>query len=282
MGEPDYDTALRRRRIWGVPPDVVEQLIVECQRQQTELRARVKEREERLARVTTERDEANQTVASLQERIARLEQENQEIANRPEMIREEALRFVVDAWSEAQTLREQTRQEIEATETEARAEVAEMRRVSVEERQRHEAEMADERARYAAEMTEERQRSAAEVTLERQRYEAEMAEERQRYEAEIAVLRERRQRAITELESLAAGLLGQAARGAPRPSPTPPVTENAVPLATASLPAESDTPDPDTSVTAPVNGGVGEDQLLAKALDDLEAILNASRHANGA
>ncbi|HEY8292801.1 MAG TPA: hypothetical protein VIG44_09950 [Thermomicrobiales bacterium] len=247
MSGTDYDALLRRRRIWGVPPDVVAHLAAECQREQAELQTRVKELEGRLARVSTERDEANQTTDTLRERVARLEQENQEIANRPETIREEAMRFVVDAWAEAQTLREQTRREIEEAETKAREEIAAIRRDMIEERQRHEAEMADERQRYETEMTEERQRS----------------------EAEIAALRERRQRAIADLESLAASLLGQAARGiAPRPTPG----------------ASSDAATPDAPHYAPLpisSGGAAEDQLLAKALDDLEAILNASRKPNG-
>ncbi len=270
MAGPDYEAVLRRRRFWGVPPDVVERLATDCRREQTELRARVTELEGRLARATTERDEAHQTAATVWERVARLEHENQEIANRPETIREEAVRFVVDAWTEAQTLRAQTRQEIEAAETKAREELAVIRRASVAERARYEAEMVEERARYAAEMAKERQRSQTEMT-----------EERQRYETEIAALRERRLQAIAELESLAAGLLGQVARGASRPAPA--VAETAVPVvapppATAEqLHAEKDAPAP----TAPPNDVAAEDQMLAKALDDLEAILNTSRKSNG-
>jgi hypothetical protein len=190
MSGPDYDALLRRRRFWGVPPDVVAHLAAECQREQAELRAHSKELEGRLARANTERDVANQSANTLRERIGRLEQENQEIANRPETVREEAVRFVVDAWAEAQTLREQTQREIEAAETKAREEVAAIRRDLIEERHRHETEMADER----------------------QRYEAEMAEERQRSEAEIAALRERRRKAIVDLESLAESLLSQDAQ----------------------------------------------------------------------
>jgi DNA repair exonuclease SbcCD ATPase subunit len=238
MSGADYDALLRRRRIWGVPPDVVAHLAAEYQREQAELRAHSKELEGRLARANTERDEANQAADALRARVARLEQENEEIANRPETVREEAVRFVVDAWAEAQALREQTRREIEEAETKAREEVAAIRRDFMEERRRYETAMANERQRYEAEMTEERQRS----------------------EAEIAVLRERRQKAIRDLESLAESLLGQAARGiAPRPAPGAP----------------HDTPIPISS------GGAQEDQMLAKALDDLEAILNASRKSGG-
>ncbi|MCA1667968.1 MAG: hypothetical protein LC793_11375, partial [Thermomicrobia bacterium] len=88
MSGAEYEALLRRRRIWGVPPDVVERLAADCQREQAALRTRVKELEGRLARATTERDEAQQTVTTLQERVARLEQENQEIINRPETVRE--------------------------------------------------------------------------------------------------------------------------------------------------------------------------------------------------
>jgi len=253
MSGAEYEALLRRRRLWGVPPDVVEHLAAECQREQKVLQARVKELEGRLARATTDRDEASRTAAALQERVARLEQENQEIANRPETIREEAVRFVVDAWTEAQTLREQTRQEIEATETKAREEVAGIRRESMAERQRHETEMAD---------------------------------ERQRFETEIGALRERRQKAVVELESLAESLLSQAARGiAPHMIAIAP--DDASPVA-AESPAETTDeshaePRPPLAVTVPpsANGTSAEDQLLAKALNDLEAILNTSRKTNG-
>lgn len=256
MSGPDYDALLRRRRIWGVPPDVVAHLAAECQREQAEFRARIKELEGRLARANTERDEANQSADTLRERVARLEQENEEIANRPETVREEAVRFVVDAWAEAQTLREQTQREIEAAETKAREEVAAIRRDLMEERQRHETEMTDER----------------------QRYETEMAEERQRSETEIAVLRERRRKAIVDLESLAESLLSQAARGiAPRPTPGAP--GDAAPVLMESPAATTDA-SPDTAPPLS-SGGTGEDQMLARALDDLEAILNASRKSNG-
>ncbi len=264
MSGAEYEALLRRRRLWGVPPDVVEHLATECQREQKALHARVKELEGRLARATADRDEASQTAATLQERVARLEQENQEIANRPETIREEAVRFVVDAWTEAQTLREQTRQEIEAAETTAREEVAAIRRESLTERQRHEAEMADARARY----------------------EAEMADERQRFETEIGALRERRQKAVVELEALAESLLSQAARGiAPHMIPANP--DDASPAMVESPSVTTDEshaePPPLSAVTAPLNanGTIAEDQLLAKALNDLEAILNTSRKPNG-
>ncbi len=264
MSGPEYEALLHRRRLWGVPPDVVEHLAAECQREQTELRARIKELEGRLTHATAERDEASQTAVTLQERVARLEQENQEIANRPETIREEAVRFVVDAWTEAQTLREQTRQEIEAAETTAREEIAAIRRESMAERQRHEAEMADERARS----------------------EAEMADERQRFEAEIGALRERRQKAVMELESLAESLLNQAARGIAPPMVTTDLDD--APLVAAESPSATtneshDESPPPSVVTAPsiTNGSIAEDQLLAKALNDLETILNTSRKSNG-
>lgn len=265
MSGAEYEALLRRRRLWGVPPDVVEYLAAECQREQTALHARVKELDGRLARATADRDEASQTAIIVQERVARLEQENQEIANRPETIREEAVRFVVDAWTEAQTLREQTRQEIEAAETKAREEVAAIRREFMVERQRYEAEMTDERARY----------------------EAEMADERQRFEAGISALRERRQKAVVELESLAESLLSQAACSiAPHMVAT--ASDDAPPIA-AELPSVTtdeshDEPhSPPPVVTAPplTNGTIAEDQLLAKALNDLEAILNTSRKPNG-
>ncbi len=265
MSGAEYEALLRRRRLWGVPPDVVEHLAAECQREQTALHGRVKELEGRLVRASTERDEASQTASIVQERVVRLEQENQEIANRPETIREEAVRFVVDAWTEAQTLREQTRQEIEAAETKAREEVAVLRRESMAERQRYEAEMADERARY----------------------EAEMADERQQFETEIVALRERRQKAVVELESLAESLLSQAARSiAPHiirtasddPSP---VAAGPPTVATDESHDEPHSPPPVVMAPPMTNGTIAEDQLLAKALNDLEAILNTSRKPTG-
>ncbi len=263
MSGAEYEALLRRRRIWGVPPDAVAHLAAESRREQAELRARVKDLEGRLARATTERDEANQAEAALRERVARLEQENREIADRPEAIREEAVRFVVDAWAEAQALREQTRREIEAAETKAREEIAAIRRNFVAERRRSEAEMADER----------------------QQYEAEMAAERQRSEAEIAALRERRRTAIVELESLAQSLLSQAARVlAPRSSPARP--DDTAPAADGEAAATAgaahrESPAPPIIAADAASGDAAEDRLLAKALNDLEAILNAPRKPNG-
>ncbi len=266
MSGPEYEAALRRRRIWGVPSDVVERLAADCRREQEDLRTRITALEERLARAATERDEATQDAATLRERVARLEQENQEIANRPETIREEAVRFVVDAWTEAQTLREQTRQEIEAAETKAREEVAAIRRESMAERQRHETEITDERARY----------------------EAEMEDERQRFEAEISALRERRQKAVVELESLAESLLSQAARSIASHLTT--IALDDASSVAAEFPAvmtdkslDEPHPPPPVVATLPItNGTIAEDQLLTKALNDLEAILNTSRKPNGA
>ncbi|HEY8292485.1 MAG TPA: hypothetical protein VIG44_08350, partial [Thermomicrobiales bacterium] len=151
--------------------------------------------------------------------------------------------------------------EIEEAETKAREDVAAMRREFMEERQRYEAEMA----------------------AERQRAETEMADARQRYETEIGTLRERRLKAIVDLESLAESLLHQATRGAvPPPFPAADVA----PTVAASPPAtmEEPTAEPPASVVIPApvpHEGAAEDQMLARALDDLEAILNTSRKPNG-
>jgi hypothetical protein len=269
MPGPEYEALLRRRRIWGVPPDAVEQIAAECERTQAELRSRVRELEVRLAHVTTARDEATQSTAILREQVEQLERETAAIANRPEMVREEALRFVVDAWAEAQTIREQTRQEIEKTEAAAREEVAAMRQALIEEREHHE---------------------------------VEMREARKRHEQEIAMLRERRLKAIADLESLAENLFSQATHIAAQKPPdadavaTGPaalaaVGEQPVGRTTASLSSPPEpvavmpvpTPAPPPAVTTPphTSGDNAEDQLLAKALDDLEAILSASRKTSG-
>jgi hypothetical protein len=269
MPEPEYEALVRRRRIWGVPPDAVEQIVADCERTQADLRTRMRELEVRLAQVTTQRDEATQSIAALRVQVERLEQENAETAGRPEMVREEALRFVVDAWAEAQTIREQTRQENEKTKAAAREEIAAARQALTEERERHEAEMQGARARH---------------------------------EAEIATLRERRSKAIADLESLAEHLLNQATHIAALKSPgvdtaiaeptaspaveAPPPEKMAAPPPSSSAPISADpvpTPAPTPAATAPprANGGDAEDHLLAKALDDLEAILSASRKTNG-
>jgi hypothetical protein len=59
---------------------------------------------------------------------------------------------------------------------------------------------------------------------------------------------------------------------APPPSSSAPIAAEPIP-----------TPAPTPAVTASprTNGGDAEDHLLAKALDDLEAILSASRKTNG-
>lgn len=244
MPEPDYEALLRRRRIWGVPPDAVEQVAMECERTQAELRTRLRELEVRLAHVTAQRDEATQSATALREQVERLEREHGEVAGRPDLVREEALRFVIDAWAEAQTIREQTRQEIERAEATAREQVAAVRQTLVKERERH--------------------------------------------EAEITMLRERRQKAIAALESLAEGLLSQATRGtAPKQPEAASEAAESDPSSPAPLPepaTANPTSDSDPVTSAPprTNGGNGEDQLLAKALDNLEAILSTSRKANGA
>ncbi len=258
MPEPEYEALVRRRRIWGVPPDAVEQIVADCERTRADLRTRMRELEVRLAQVTTQRDEATQSIAALRVQVERLEQENAETAGRPEMVREEALRFVVDAWAEAQTIREQTRQENEKAEAAAREEIAAARQA--------------------------------------------LAEERERHEAEIATLRERRSKAIADLESLAEHLLNQATHIAALKSPgvdtaiaepagspaaeAPPPAKTATPPLSSSAPIAAEpvsTPAPTPAATAPprANGGDAEDHLLAKALDDLEAILSASRKTNG-
>jgi hypothetical protein len=269
MLEPEYEALLRRRRIWGVPPDAVAQIAADCERTQMELRTRMRELEVRLAQAMTQRDEATQSVVTLRQQVEQLAQENAEAAGRPEMVREEALRFVVDAWAEAQTIREQTRQESEKIAAAAREEVAAARQALAEERERHEAEMREARARH---------------------------------EAEIATLRERRSKAIADLESLAEHLLNQATHIAALKSPgvdpaiaepiaspaaeAPPLAKTAAPSPSSSAPAAAE-PAPATTpisaVPAPprANGGDAEDHLLAKALDDLEAILSASRKTNG-
>lgn len=266
MLRPEYEALLRRRRIWGVPPDAVERIAADCEQTEADLHARMRELEIRLSHLTAERDEAEQAVAPLREQVTRLERENTEIASRPELVREEALRFVVDAWAEAQTIREQTRQEIAQAEEATRTEVAAMRQALAEERERHEAEM----------------RAA-----------------RERHEAEIAMLRERRLKAIAELESLAETLLNQASRSAalktsetaaapPEPDadapPATAATETAAAphasSAVADAPADT-APAPIAGAPHALHGDDPEDRLLAKALDDLAAVLSAPRASNG-
>lgn len=269
MPVPDYEEIVQRRRIWGVPPDAVERFAAACQQEQADLRARIAELKERvseaegrLADATEQQNDATQRasvmqdqITALQERIAQLTREKEEVTNRPEAIREEAMRFVVDAWAEAQAIREQSRKAIAEAEAASREEVATMRRALVDERRRH--------------------------------------------EAEIAALRERRQKAIADLESLAATLLRQAAQPAMMTIPTAerpasavrpdsgtrlPTRLEAVPsLITREAPAPavasppplpSPTPRP-TPTAAPRKGK--EDELLAKALDDLEAMLTENR-----
>jgi hypothetical protein len=267
MSGPEYEALLRRRRIWGVPPDAVEQIAADCERTQAELRARTRELEGQLTQALMQRDEVMETIPALRAQIAQLEQGNTKVVDRPEMMREEALRFVVDTWAEAQAIREQTRQENQKAEAAARAEIAAMRRALAAEQGRHEAEMQATRERFAA---------------------------------EIALLHDRRRKAIADLESLAENLLRQttsiaalslsdAEKIAPKPVPSPPakppskevVAESpALPPEPAFAMAQS-TPAPAMTAPPPTNTVATEDQLLARALDDLEAILSVSRKTNG-
>lgn len=238
MPGPEYETLLRRRRIWGVPPGAVARMAAECGRAQAELRERTRELELRLAQITAERDEASRSVAALQEEVGRLERENAAIALRPEAMREEAVRFVVDAWAEARAIRAQTRREIAEAEEAARARATAIREA--------------------------------------------LAAERERHAAEIAALRARRREAIAALESLAESLLRHAGRSIdPRvPGPAAAADPAASPLARSSEPVEA-APRPIAGDPPHHDGGGAEDQLLARALDDLETILGASRKPHG-
>jgi hypothetical protein len=257
----DPEVLLRRRRIWGVPADAVAAWVTSRQREQTELRAQVAALEARVSHLTAERDIAEAASAALKETLAHLEAEKAEWHGRPETIRAEAIQFVVDAYAEAQQAREQSAREIAAERSAAQATIA---------------------AQYA---------TAEEEITEMRRV---LVVERQQHEAAVASLEKQRQEALAALSALGRGLLAELERvdtrgSAPQapaadtvstqipeePHPAPePVMQGETPTVTGPI-ASAEAPR-DSAVSAQ-RGAPPEDAMLARALDELEAILRGNR-----
>lgn len=316
----DPQVLLQRRRLWGVPPDAVMALMTRCKQDHADLRAQMATLEDRLARAQADAQAERATLTTegdtLRERIAALEQERAEWKGRPEMLRAEAVQFVVDAYAEAQAARAQSEAEIAAAREAADAEAA-------AEREQARAAIAAERAAADAEMATQRESLAA---------------ERQRLEADVAALRQQQAEAVTTLDTLGRSLLAQFGRGdAPALTDASPMddapetaTETAPDAALETLfaddanhaetrdddtgdpppaePSDLDTvsaespdapdataapPEPEDVVVSsephvpssePKRAAPSEDAMLARALDELEAILKGSRkenHENG-
>ncbi len=240
MPGPEYEALLHRRRIWGGPPDVVEHLVATCQREQVDLCTHVAELETRLAHVTVQRDEASRNAATLEERAARLEQEKTTVVDGPEIMREEAVRFVVEAYAEAHAIREQAQRAIAEAEATSRDEVAAMRQALVEERQRHEAELAA------------------------------LREQRLKAIADLEAL-------AGSLLNVGRAIVPTAS---PAPTaPTAPLAAPLAASSTPTTPEEADATRPASADGDDAGKAPTEDALLAKALDELEGILSANRKA---
>jgi hypothetical protein len=272
----DPQALLQRRRIWGVPPDAVAAWVATCQRVQADTRTQIAALEIRITHLAAERDAATATVASLKEEIARLEAEKAEWKDRPETIRAEAIQFVVDAYAEAQQAREQAAQEITAQ-------------------------------KMAAQEAIEAERTAAQVEVAAMR--RDLAAERRYHEEEIAALQQQRAETIASLDTIGRSLLMQlgqidTATGTgdmlPHASvtaaplhPPPDLLFDSVPGAAPNLPNMDAPPAPqaqpdlgaaipiasDDVVTGDRRAATSEDTMLARALDELEAILRGNRKA---
>jgi hypothetical protein len=271
----DPQSLLQRRRIWGVPPDAVAAHLAAWQREREDLRAQIAALETRVAQLSAERDAGSAGAAALREAVARLEAEKAEWKDRPEAMRAEAIQFVVDAYAEARQVREEAAREAAAERAAAREE-AEAERASV----------------------------ADEIAAMRREQEA----ERRRHEEAINAFREQEAEIIASLDAIGRTLLAQFGRAdAPlaRPSPLT-ATSTAPPGEPPSAPAMTTTPEPATPLLAPgdatragretsVSTAVPavprhdevatpqrdmppEDAMLARALDELEAILRGNRN----
>jgi len=153
---------LSQRSIWGVNPQVVETILAEHEREGASYRARIADLEARVSAITTQRDEAMRRtsseqsavqgqIAELESRLsmalaqARASEEElamlRESADRINVLREEAVQVVADAWAMAQAIEERTQQLVERTRNELMAEAAKGRAQLEDEKARHRTEM---------------------------------------------------------------------------------------------------------------------------------------------
>jgi hypothetical protein len=272
----DPQALLQRRRIWGVPPDAVAAWVAACQRAQADTRTQIAALEIRITHLAAERDATAATATVLKEEIARLEAEKAEWKDRPETIRAEAIQFVVDAYAEAQQAREQAAQEITAE-------------------------------KMAAQEAIEAERTAAKAEIAAMR--SDLAAERRNHEEAIAALQQQRAETIASLDTIGRSLLMQLGRIDPTteasdtplhesvaaaPSNAPPdLRAEIVPDAAPNLPHMDAPPAPheqpdlgaaiplasDDVMTGDRRAVSSEDTMLARALDELEAILRGNRKA---
>lgn len=302
----DSQGLLQRRRLWGVPPDAVKAFVTRCTQDHADLRAQIAVLEDRLARAQADAKAERATLStaadSLRERIATLEQEKAEWKGRPETLRAEAVQFVVDAYAEAQAARRQSEAEIAAEWERARSAIA------------------AERAAADAEMAMQREH----LTAERQRLEADLAALRQQQAEAVTTLDALGRSLLAQFgrgDAPAPAVPPPPATAPSAVTETAPDTTPAPVYPDASMmqnntpanppPAEptlADTvhreiPDAPDAIAAPSpaedvvvaaeshlppsepkRAAPSEDAMLARALDELEAILKGSRkgtHDNG-
>jgi len=149
------ESLLSQRSIWGVNPQVVETILAEHEREGVSYRARIADLEARVSAITTQRDETMRRtsseqatvqgqIAELESRLsmalaqARASEEElamlRESADRINVLREEAVQVVADAWAMAQAIEERTRNELMAEAAKGRAQLE-------DEKARHRTEM---------------------------------------------------------------------------------------------------------------------------------------------
>ncbi len=156
------ENLLSQRTVWGMNPQVVETLIAEHEREVASYRSRIADMEARISVISSQRDEAlrrttsehivaHSQVAELESRLsialaqAKASEEElamlRESADRINMLREEAVQVVADAWAMAQAIEERAQQLVQRTRTELMNEATKMRAQFEDERARHQAEM---------------------------------------------------------------------------------------------------------------------------------------------
>lgn len=267
---------LSQRSIWGVNPQVVETILAEHEREGASYRARIADLEARVSAITTQRDEAMRRtsseqsavqgqIAELESRLsmalaqARASEEElamlRESADRINVLREEAVQVVADAWAMAQAIEERTQQLVERTRNELMAEAAKGR-----------AQLEDEKARHRTEMD----------RLGRQRLQMLMQlEATARGVLDHATLIKGGEAAPDFTSSLESAL-----QTLPPDHGTRAATYTA-PSAASRLPPPPPIPSPPVSplIPPPAQGedGPKDAVLLSNALDELEALLSAPR-----
>lgn len=324
-----------QRRLWGLPPQAVADWAAarerEHEREVADLRARVADLERRqaqaqadlaardrdLARVAARLDEAAERAGSLETAVERARRGEEERARHDRVLREEAVRVVADAWTEAQAIRERARRLAERTQARLRAEIERARGMIQRDRDQWEGEIAALRARRALAVAD-LEATARDLLAQAARFKEEGPAEEQTAEgaapetpqpaaapaAQFATAPQQSAEAPEAAATTPEAATTRAAQAAPPPPPsevpaaqvaaasppsdatpqaaaTPPPAQPATPRPSAPTPRSLATPQQNGTDAAGYAEPPGEappaDVHLRHALDDLEALLDRGR-----